>query len=202
MVRGGSWFFGAQYCRSATRFDIWPGIRVRLRGLPPLQVCCPWPLSPWTLGRFALQATGAALQPPKRSRRPRGGTGATEEVDFKIPLTPFVKGGVRGRRCLSPFGKGGRGDFVSQQDGPERRNPLRRNSFHRADPAWALLIGSWCSTGSFGGCNRAGATRGFCVNGPLSALLSLCRPVEFPLLSRPEDFSRGRSKTKCCSETP
>ncbi len=37
---------------------------------------------------------------------------SSNEVDSKIPPTPFAKGGVRGRRCLSPFGKGGRGDFV------------------------------------------------------------------------------------------
>ena len=115
------------------------------------------------------------------------------EFCFKIPLTPFVKGGKRRNAAAQ---------FRYREDGPERRNPLQKNSFHRDDPAWALLIGSWCSTGSFGGCNRVGATRGFFVNEPLSALLSLCRPVVFPLLSRPEDFSQGRWKTKCCSETP
>ena len=50
VVRGGGWYGGAQGLpvgRSPLRLARRPRRRL---GLPPLQVCCPWPLSPCTLG--------------------------------------------------------------------------------------------------------------------------------------------------------
>jgi hypothetical protein len=44
---------------------------------------------------------------------------SSNEVDFKIPLTPFAKGGVIGSRRFSPFEKGGQGDFVPHRT-PQR----------------------------------------------------------------------------------
>ncbi len=52
VVRGGGWSSVAQGCRAAFRSFNAPAARDPLPGLPPHQVCCPWPLIACTLGAF------------------------------------------------------------------------------------------------------------------------------------------------------
>ena len=76
VIRGGGWYLGARYCRSAFRSRRRARLPLRLRWLSPLQVRCPWPLSPWTLGNVFYHAPDGAphltRRPPKRSRRHAG----------------------------------------------------------------------------------------------------------------------------------
>ncbi len=52
VVRGGCWSSVSQGCRAAFRSFNAPAARDPLPGLPPHQVCCPWPLIACTLGAF------------------------------------------------------------------------------------------------------------------------------------------------------